>query len=212
MSRRFIRANTEIASPPLLPSIRLHLATEITPIWHATEALLEREGVAPPFWAFAWAGGQALARFVTDHPDQVAGRAVLDLGSGSGLVAIAARLAGAARAVAADIDPVAAEAASMNAELNDVTIETVSEDLIGTAIAAEIVLVGDLCYERPLAERLVRWLRRLASGGVTVLVGDPGRAYLPADGKALLARYLVPTSLELEDRTERDTAVWRLLP
>ena len=208
----FIRANTVLAAPPLLPFLRLHLATEITPIWQATEAALERAGVAPPFWAFAWAGGQALARYVTDRPALVAGRSVLDVGAGGGLVAIAAMRAGAARAVAADIDPVAAAAARLNAKANGVAIETVTGDVIGSETTAETVLVGDLCYERPLAERLTAWLRRLAAGGATVLVGDPGRAYLPRDFMVPLARYTVPTSLELEDRTERETSIWRLEP
>jgi len=208
----FIRANTVLAPPPLLPFLRLHLATEITPIWQAAEAALAQAGVAPPFWAFAWAGGQALARYVTDRPELVAGRSVLDVGAGGGLIAIAAMRAGAARAVAADIDPVAAAAARLNAAANGVAIETLTGDIIGSDITADTVLVGDLCYERPLAERLTAWLRGLAAAGATVLVGDPGRAYLPHDGMVKLARYTVPTSLELEDRTERDTSIWRLEP
>jgi predicted nicotinamide N-methyase len=206
----FIRANTAIGAPPLLPSLRLHLASEITPIWHATEAVLERSGIAPPFWAFAWSGGQALARYLADTQGLVAGRSVVDFGAGSGLVAIAAKQAGAALVRAVDIDPLAAEAARLNAALNGVEIEIVADDLIGRALDADFVLVGDLCYERPLAERLTQWLRGLAAAGTSVLVGDPGRQYLPAAGMSLLGRYIVPTTLELEDRTERETGVWRL--
>ncbi len=209
--RDFIRANTAVAAPPLVPEIRLHLASEITPLWQATEALLEREQLPPPYWAFAWAGGQALARHVLDHPDLVRGRSVLDFGAGSGLLALAAARAGAARAVAAEIDAVAAIAIGLNAALNrlDVTVE--GGDVIGRFPAPwQVVLVGDMCYERPLAERLTEWLRRLAATDVLVLLGDPGRAYLPKEGLAEIARYRVPTSLDLEDRTMREGVVWRL--
>jgi predicted nicotinamide N-methyase len=208
----FIRANTAIATPSLIPEIRLHLAIEITPIWHATEASLQETGLPPPFWAFAWAGGQALARFVLDHPERVRGRRVLDFGSGSGLVAIAAALAGAARVEAAEIDGFAAAAIGLNAGLNGCAVELVMADLIGSACAAETVLVGDMCYERPLAEALTAWLRGLAGAGVEILLGDPGRTYLPKEGLEEVARYAVPTSLELEDREIRTGIVWRLLP
>jgi predicted nicotinamide N-methyase len=208
----FIRANTAIGAPALLPFLRLHLAAEITPIWQASETALAQAGIDPPFWAFAWAGGQALARLVTDRPELVAGRVVMDFGSGGGLVGIAAKRAGAARVIAVDIDPVASAAARLNAALNGVEIETLTADPIGGDPAVDIVLVGDLCYERLLAERLTPWLRRLAGGGITVLVGDPGRSYLPRDGMEPVASYTVPTSLELEDRTERETSIWRLTP
>ena len=208
----FIRRHTVIASPPLVPEITLHLATEITPIWQASEAALQASGVEPPFWAFPWAGGQALARHVLDHPATVAGRRVLDFGAGSGLVGIAAAKAGAAAVTAVDIDPTAAAAIGLNAALNGVVLDIRCEDMIDRDPAVEIVLVGDMCYERGLAERLVRWLRHWAARGVTVLLGDPGRSYRPADGLAEQARHIVPTSLELEDRTEREAVVWRLLP
>ena len=208
----FVHANTAIASPPLVPEIRLHLASEITPLWQATEASLARDQLPPPYWAFAWAGGQALARHVLDHPELVLGRAVLDFGAGSGLVAIAAAKAG-ARVTAAEIDLFATAAIALNAALNDVAVAIESGDVIGREPAPwAIVLAGDMCYERPLAERLTRWLRALAAQGVTVLLGDPGRAYLPATGLEPLARYAVPTSLELEDRLIREGVVWRMAP
>lgn len=206
----FVRANTAIAPPPLVPEIRLHLASEITPLWHATEASLARDQLPPPYWAFAWAGGQALARHVLDHPALVRGRAVLDFGAGSGLVAIAAAMSG-ARVTAAEIDPFAAAAIALNAALNGVEIAIERTDVIGREpVPWEIVLAGDMCYERPLAERLTDWLRRLAAQDVTVLLGDPGRAYLPSGDLEALARYDVPTPLELEDRTSREGVVWRL--
>lgn len=211
-AERFIRDNTAIATPPLLPSMRLYLATEITPIWQATEVALDEAGVEPPFWAFPWAGGQALARYVADNPSVVAGRDVLDFGAGAGLIAIAASQSGARRVRAADIDPIAGIAMRLNAALNGVTFEFLVDDIVGTDTGAEIILVGDMCYERKLAERMIAWLRGLAASGVTVLLGDPGRTYRPSDGLAEIARYVVPTSLELEDRIERETIVWRLLP
>jgi predicted nicotinamide N-methyase len=209
----FVRANTAIGSPPLVPEIQLHLASEITPLWQATEASLARDQLPPPYWAFAWAGGQALARHILDHPELVRGRAVLDFGAGSGLVAIAAAKAGATHVTAAEIDRFAAAAIALNAALNGVAVAIESADIIGREPAPwAIVLAGDMCYERPLAERLTQWLRALAARGVTVLLGDPGRAYLPATGLERLARYAVPTSLELEDRLTREGVVWRMAP
>jgi predicted nicotinamide N-methyase len=208
----FIRANTVVAAPPLVPEIRLHLASEIAPLWHATEALLERAGVPPPYWAFAWAGGQALARHLLDHPEHVRGRAVLDFGAGSGVVALAAAKAGAAAVTAAEIDPVAAAAIALNAALNDVAITVETADVIGRKpVPWSRILVGDMCYERSLAERLVPWLRALAAEDVLVLLGDPGRTYLPSGGLVELARYTVPTPLDLEDRTSREGVIWRLV-
>jgi predicted nicotinamide N-methyase len=208
----FVRRNTAIATAPLVPEIRLHLATEITPIWQATETILAEIGVPPPFWAFAWAGGQALARYVLDHPERVAGRSVLDFGAGSGLLSIAAMLAGADRVRAADIDAIACVAIGLNAALNHVTVSSTTMDVIGGVADADTVLVGDMCYERPLAERLTVWLRGLAGQGIEVLMGDPGRNYRPDSGLEEIARYAVPTSLELEDRESREGIIWRVLP
>jgi predicted nicotinamide N-methyase len=208
----FIQAQTAIAAPPLTPEIRLHLATEITPIWEATEATLARMNLPPPYWAFAWAGGQALTRFLIDHPDWVKGKRVLDFASGSGLSAIGAAKAGAASVQAAEIDDYAIAAIALNARINNVAIDLVREDLVGVEPRWDVVLAGDVCYERPMAERVIAWFRALAGRGVAILMGDPGRAYVPQSGLVELARYQVPTSLELEDRTMRETIVWRLIP
>jgi predicted nicotinamide N-methyase len=209
----FVHRNTAIAAPPLVPEIRLHLATEITPIWQATEESLTRGAVPPPFWAFAWAGGQALARFVLDHPAQVAGRFVLDFGAGSGLVAIAAAKAGAAAVLAAEIDRFAAAAIAMNAALNHVAVTVTTADVIDTADPRwEVVAAGDVCYEQPMAARVAQWLTALARRNSLVLLGDPGRAYLPANCLRERARYIVPTSRELEDRDTRVGVVWQVLP
>jgi predicted nicotinamide N-methyase len=209
-SEAFIRANTAIGTPSLVPEIKLYLASEVTPLWHATEASLEKSQLPPPYWAFAWPGGQALARHLLDRPALVAGKSVLDIGAGSGLVAIAAKQAGAAHATAAEIDTFAIAAIRLNAALNDVAIEAESRDLIGGASQWDAILVGDMCYERPLAERLTAWLRALAARGAMVLLADPGRAYLPKEGLREIARYTVPTSLDLEDRPSRETVIWRL--
>jgi predicted nicotinamide N-methyase len=209
----FIRCNTAITAPQLVPEIRLYLATEITPIWQATEETLARRALPPPFWAFAWAGGQALARYLLDHPTEVVGRSVLDFGAGSGLVAIAAAKAGATSVLAAEIDHFAAAAIAANAALNDVAIAVRTMDLLDTIDSYwEVVTAGDVCYERPMADRVMGWLRMLAARGVLVLLGDPGRAYLPSEGLIERAHYLVPTSRELEDRECRDTVIWEVLP
>jgi predicted nicotinamide N-methyase len=208
----FIRANTALLAPPLVPEIRLHLATEVVPLWRKTEEELEAEGVPPPYWAFAWAGGQALSRYILDTPDMVAGRKVLDFGSGSGLVAIAAAKSGASDVLAADIDAFAAAAISLNAGANGVRIDVSSDDLIGTGGEWQTILVGDMCYERPLAERLLSWLQGLAATGATVLLGDPGRSYFPKGGVEKLATYSVQTTRDLEDREIRETSVYRLTP
>jgi predicted nicotinamide N-methyase len=206
----FVRANTVVASPPLVPEIRLHLASEVTPLWQATEATLAEKGLPPPYWAFAWPGGQALARHILDHTDLVRGRRVLDVGAGSGLCAIAAALAGAA-AAANDIDGFARAAIALNAGLNGVAVETVGETLIGSPRRDwAAVLAGDMCYERPLAAAMMAWLRALARDGALVLLGEPGRNYRPREGIVELARYEVPTSRDLEDREMREAVVWRV--
>jgi predicted nicotinamide N-methyase len=209
----FIRAGTALAHPPLVPEIALHLATEITPLWQATQDALDDDGLEPPFWAFAWPGGQAMARHLLDNPATVAGRRVLDICSGSGIAAIAAARAGAASVTAADIDPLAVAAIALNAAENGVAIEITCVDLLASPPAGwEVVIAGDVCYERPLADRIVPWLRAAAGGGALVLIGDPGRAYLPAEGREEIACLSVPTSLELEDSEIRVTRLWRMLP
>lgn len=210
----FIVAQTKVATAPLVPEIRLHLASEVTPLWHATEATLARDNLPPPYWAFAWPGGQALSRHVLDHPDSVRGRRVLDFAAGCGIGALAAIRAGATTVSAAEIDRVAAAAMTLNARLNKLTIEVVDHDLTGTvddvARRWDVVLAGDVFYERPMAERVEPWLRDLARRGVRVLVADPGRAYVPKSGLAEIGRYTVPTSRDLEDREFRETVVYSL--
>lgn len=207
--RDFVRDHTAIASPPLVPEIRLHLATEITPLWQATEATLQRMQLPPPYWAFAWAGGQALARHLLDHPALIVGRNVLDFGAGSGIVSIAAAKIG-ARVTAAEPDHFALAALALNAALNGVEIALESGDILTGDGSWGAVLAGDMCYERPLAERLVAWLTARARAGALILLGDPGRAYLPTTGLQALARYWVPTPFDLENREARETTVWQL--
>jgi predicted nicotinamide N-methyase len=206
----FIRANTARLAPPLVPEIVLHLAHEALPLWEKTEEELGREGLPPPFWAFAWAGGQALARFVLDRPEVVTAKRVLDVASGSGLVAIAAMKAGARRATVNDIDPFADAAARLNAQANGVALDFASEDLVGRDDGWDTVLVGDAFYEKPFAERLTPWLSALAARGATVLIGDPGRFYLPKQRLSPLATYRVPVTRALEDAEIKETRVWRL--
>ena len=206
----FIRANTKILSPPHVPELRLHLADDAVALWEMTEEQLGEIGLPPPFWAFAWAGGQALARYVLDHAKCVAGKRVLDVASGSGLVAIAAMKAGARSACAADIDGFCAPAALLNAELNDVTISASDADPLGQPTDAEAILVGDLFYDREIATRLLAWLQMLHAEGRTVLVGDPGRTYLPKHALEQVASYEVPTPQALEDAEAKKTGVWKL--
>jgi predicted nicotinamide N-methyase len=208
----FVRQNTAITAPPLVPEIRLHLATEITPIWQATEETLASGAVPPPFWAFAWAGGQALARYLLDHPEQVAGRFVLDFAAGSGIVAIAAAKAGASRVLAAEIDDFAAASIAANAAINGVDIDVTTADIVGAVEPRwDVITAGDVCYEQPMAGRVTAWLRDLAQHGRLVLLGDPGRAYLPARGLRERDRYAVPTSCDLEDRDSRNSVVWEVV-
>ncbi len=211
-ARTFVEANTQLLHAPLVPQIALHLASEVLPLWQMTESELEASGLPPPYWAFAWAGGQALARYVLDTPGIVAGKRVLDFGSGSGIVAIAAAKAGAGRVLAAEIDDFACAAIALNATANDVGVDIVTRDVIGEDGHGDVILVGDMCYEQPLAGHIEAWLRMLARSGILVLLGDPGRSYFPKSGLEELARYKVATSRDLEDRDVRDTGVWRLLP
>ena len=212
----FIRAHTVPGRAPLVPELLLYLATEITPLWQATEDWLAARDLAPPFWAFAWPGGQALARHVLDHPALVAGRRVLDFAAGGGIAAIACARAGAARVEAAEIDPLARAVIGLNAALNGVTVHVAEGDVIEGAVLAgterwDLILCGDVCYEAPMTARILPWLRARARAA-TVLLADPGRAYLPGTGLAALARYAVPTTRELEDREEREVTLYRLEP
>ncbi len=208
----FVATQTGIEAPPLVPELRLHLASEMVPIWQASEEELAAHGLPPPFWAFAWAGGQALARFLLDGHWPLAGKRVLDLGAGSGLVALAAAKAGAASVVAADIDLFAQAAMARNARLNGLELEIAEGDLLAREEDFDLILVGDLFYERPTAHRVLAWLDRRLEAGAEVLVGDPGRYYLPTARLAALAEYRVETTKELEDNTLRLTKVWRLTP
>ena len=207
----FIRTQTKIARPSLVPELKLHLATEISPIWRATQTELDNYGIPPPYWAFCWPGGQALTRFLIDQPHWVKGKRVLDFAAGSGISGIAAAKMKAAHVTIAEIDEVAVAAIALNAKLNKVAVDIVTEDLVGRGdLGFDIVLAGDVCYERPMAERVFAWFAELADAGVVVLMGDPGRAYLPRKGLVEMARYQVPTSTELEDKDMRLTLVWRI--
>ena len=222
----FIRVRTAIAAPPLIPEITLYLSgEEPTVLWERTERETGRGDLPPPFWAYPWAGGIAVARYLLDHPERAAGRVVLDVASGSGLVAIAAARAGAGRVIANDIDPMAVAAIALNAAVNDVEVLVTDADLLtGDAAAAallagetslpvpDLVVVGDACYERRLAHRMLAFLRRAQSSGASALLGDPGRTYLPATGLRPLASYVVPAWPGLEDTEVKQTTVWELAP
>jgi predicted nicotinamide N-methyase len=208
----FIRAQTAIAETLLLPGLRLHLASEITPIWQASEEFLREAGIEPPFWAFAWPGGQALARAIRDAPAMVRGRRVLDFAAGCGIAAIVAAQSGAALVEAAEIDPLAIAAIRMNAALNGVTVATLAEDVVGSPCRWDVILCGDVCYEAPMTAHILPWLRAMAAAGAEVLVADPGRAYLPREGLLALSTHAVPTTLELEDGMEKRVTIARLLP
>ena len=208
---RFIADNTKVLAPPLTPEIRLHLAEESLAIWRKTEEELGELNVPPPYWAFAWAGGQALARYLLDTPALVAGRDVLDLGTGSGLTAIAAKMAGARHVLAADIDRIALIAVDMNAVLNGVAVDVTAEDLLLQAPgAAHVILVGDLFYERQLAERVLATIEAATARGAIALIGDPQRNYFPKGRFAQAASYKVPVTRDLEDAEIKNAAVWRL--
>jgi predicted nicotinamide N-methyase len=205
----FILQHTRLQRPPHTPEIELYLAGEIEPIWRQTEEALQAQGVEPPFWAFAWAGGQALARYLLDHREEVAGKRVIDFATGSGLVAIAAMKAGAAEALGADIDPFCEAAVALNAEANGVAVAFTCDDLLeADPPEADVICAGDVCYAWPLADRVRRWLEVAHARGIRVLLGDPGRAYLPREGLIPLASYEVQTTRELEDRDVRRTRVF----
>ena len=208
----FIRNNSVLQCPPLVPEVELYLASEVVPLWQATEEELAQSGLPPPFWAFAWAGGQALARYLLDHPDEVRGKRLLDFGAGSGLQGIAALKAGAESVIASEVDPFACAAIALNAEANGVTVGIVEEDLIGRKDTEwEVILAGDVCYEGPMAARIDTWLKELARDGRRVLIGDPGRTYLPKEGLERLTAYGVKTSRELEDSDLRNAVVWQVV-
>jgi predicted nicotinamide N-methyase len=207
----FIAANTRLQAVPHAPEISLWLADEITPLWRLTEEELGAMGLPPPFWAFAWAGGQALARWLLDHPDQVAGQRVIDLAAGSGLVAVAAMKAGAASVLAADIDPFCAAAVAANARSNSVEIAFTDATLLDAPPPpADLICAGDVFYEKPMAEAVLAWLKQAQANGTRVIVGDPGRTYFPKSGLTLLAEYTVPTTRELEDQEVKRSRVWSL--
>lgn len=207
----FVRENTSILAPPLVPEVKLHLAHEALPIWQKTEDELGAIGLPPPFWAFAWAGGQALARYILDVPETVRGKRVIDIASGSGLVAIAAMKAGARSVVAADIDAFSVAAMGVNAALNNVAIEITGDDLLVLPVPdVDVILVGDLFYEKTVATRCMVWLKQAQRKNIDVLIGDPGRSYLPKECLLKVAEYFVPVSRDLEDAEIKKTAVWRL--
>ena len=204
----FIRAQTRILRPPLAPTIRLHLADEATELWQKTEDELGEMGLPPPFWAFAWAGGQALARFILDRPALVAGKRVLDFASGSGLVGIAAAQAGARAVEASDLDAFAIAAIGLNAGLNDIAVAARLGDLVGADEGWDVVLAGDVSYQKDMAESVTPWLRRLSIRGARVLIGDPRRSYLAQDQLNCLAEYSVPVTRALEDSEIKHAGVF----
>lgn len=208
----FIRENTRVNAPTHCPELKLHLADDAVVLWEMTEEELGRMGLDPPFWAFAWAGGQALARYVLDHPETVRGKSVLDVASGSGIVAIAAMKAGASSAVAADIDEFAADAAMLNAEINGVALATRSDNPLLSMPTEDIILVGDLFYDREIATTLLAWLKQAKARGAHVIVGDPKRYYFPRDEFTLLQEYEVAVTRALEDSEVKRTGVWLLNP
>lgn len=211
----FILANTSVSQPPHTPEIKLHLADEAHDLWHKTEEQLEAIGLPPPFWAFAWAGGQGLARYILDHPEIVTGKTVLDLASGSGLVAIAAMKAQAKNAIANDIDPFSRFACLLNSTLNQVAVKFCDTDFCHTNTLPferfELLLAGDVFYDQTMAKQIFPLLHLAAQQGKTVLVGDPGRAYLPKDKMKYITEYCVPVTKILEDSEVKHTSIWQVL-
>lgn len=207
--RAFIESHLAVGRSALVPEISLYLASELTPLWLATEAFLDRHGMAPPYWAFAWPGSEALAAYILANPALVAGKKVLDFAAGCGLAGIAAAKAGAARVEAAEIDPLAAQAITLNAQLNNVEIEVTQADIVGQTSAWDIILTGDVCYEQKMAQQLMAWFKRQAQCSI-VLMADPGRAYRPHDPGQKLAEYNVPTSLELENSSARKVTIYKI--
>jgi predicted nicotinamide N-methyase len=211
----FIRANTALETPSMVPEFKLWLATEYVPIWQATEVWLAEQNVDPPYWAFCWPGGQAIARYLLDHPLEVRGKRVIDFAAGSGVSAMAAMRAGALSVIANDIDAMSLAATRLNAAANDLTVGLSGEDWLAGPDASpdtDVVIAGDVCYERDMSARALAWLRGHARAGRLVLLGDPGRNYFSAQGLEERARYDIPTSLQLENRGMRETVVWQVLP
>lgn len=208
--RDFILSHTRALPVPHAPEIFLQVADEVTPLWQQTEEDLGRIGLPPPFWAFAWAGGQALARYILDHPHLVRGKSVFDFAAGSGLVGIAAMKAGAASVTASEIDAFALEAIGVNAALNQVAITAQGGDVLDQPIEADVITAGDVFYERDMAARVLAWLMPMAAAGRTVLIGDPGRSYLPREALVQVAEYRVPVTRELEDAEIKRACVYRL--
>jgi len=210
--RSFILDNTRLMAPPLVPEIKLHLAEESLPLWEKTEEQLGRMNVPPPFWAFAWAGGQALARYILDNPELAKGRRVIDLGAGSGICGLAAKRAGASDVLAADVDPFSEFAIALNCAANRSRIRSTTENLLNQSpAAADLLLVGDLFYEKELSEQLINWASVVLGNGATVLIGDPKRSFFPVDRFEKVAEYSVPVTRALEDSEIKRTAVWKLL-
>ena len=205
----FIRASTVLASAPHVPEIQLYLATEITPIWQATETWMAEQGIEPPFWAFAWPGGVALARHILDNPALVVGKRVLDFAAGGGIAAIACAMAGAATVEAAEIDALALAAIGLNAAVNGADVVQ-ARDVVGAASRWDLILCGDVCYEAPMTGHIMPWLADMARTA-DVWIADPGRAYLPKTGLEALASYRIETTRELEDRTSRDVSIYRFV-
>lgn len=204
----FIREHTEVLSPPLVPEIKLHLATETVDIWEQTEEALGEMGLPPPFWAFAWAGGQALARYCLDNPDIVRGKRVLDFAAGGAVSGIAAKLCGADRVVASELDAFAVEACRANAALNEAPLATELGDVVGRFDEWDVIIAGDVFYEDAGARHIGSWLEENARRGTRVLIGDPGRSFLPREKLDCLAEYTVPVTRDLEDREVRYAKVW----
>ena len=211
----FIRANTALEVPAIVPEFKLWLASEYVPIWQATEAWMEEQNIDPPYWAFCWPGGQAIARYLLDHPEEVRGKRVIDFAAGSGVSSMAAARAGAASVLANDIDRLSLVAARLNGAANGLSFDVSHEDWLAGPEASpetDVVIAGDVCYEREMSARALDWLRSHAHAGRLVLLGDPGRNYFSAQGLEERARYDIPTSLQLENRGMRETVVWRVLP
>ncbi len=207
--RRFILQNTSILWPPHVPEIKLHLADEAHELWHKTEEELQQSGLQPPFWAFAWAGGQGLARHILDNPACIAGKSVIDFATGSGLVAIAAKMAGATSVFAVDIDPFCGDAVDINSRLNNVKLEFSNQNLIGQNFTSQVLLAGDIFYDRAIAAAITPWFQTISKNGCTIFVGDPGRSYLPRQFLTLLSEHEVHVTRALEDADVRKTNVWQ---